>query len=59
MPRFIGADDVDRHLQPDRRVNAAVTAMIVFVVGVQHHDLIAKEPGGVCPPVGDQGLGRR
>jgi hypothetical protein len=26
--RALGADDVDRHFQPDRRVDAAVTAMI-------------------------------
>jgi hypothetical protein len=35
-----------------------MTAMIVLVVGVQHHNLIAKEPGGLCPLMGDQGLGR-
>jgi hypothetical protein len=28
------------------------------VVGVQDHNLIAEEPGGLRPPVGDQGLGR-
>jgi hypothetical protein len=36
-----------------------VTALVVFVVGVQHHDLVAEEPGGAAPPVRDQGLGRR
>jgi hypothetical protein len=28
------------------------------VVGVQNHHLVAEEPGGLRPPVGDQGLGR-
>jgi hypothetical protein len=55
----LGVDHVGRHFQPDRRVDAAVTAMIVLVVGVQHHDVVAEEPGRVCPPVRDQGLGRR
>jgi hypothetical protein len=54
-----GVDNVGRHLQPDRRVDAAMTAPIVFVVGVQYHDLVAEKPGGLRPPVGDQGLGRR
>jgi hypothetical protein len=35
-----------------------VTAMVVLVVGVHHHHLVAEEPGGLRPPVGDQGLGR-
>ena len=56
--RALGADHVGWHLQPDPRVDAAVTALIVLVVGVQNHDLIAEEPGGLRPPVGDQGLGR-
>ena len=53
----LGANDVGRHLQPDLRVDAAVTAMIVLAVVVQDHDLVAEEPGGLCPPVSDQGLG--
>jgi hypothetical protein len=57
--RALGADDVGRHFQPDRRVDAAVTAMIVFVVGVHHHNLVAEEAGGTRPPMGDQGLARR
>lgn len=56
--RAFGVDHVGGHFQPDRRVDAAVTALIVLVVGVQHHDLIAEEAGGLRPPVGDQGLGR-
>jgi len=28
------------------------------VAGVQDHDLVAEEPGGLRPPVSDQGLGR-
>jgi hypothetical protein len=56
--RTLSADDVDRHFQPDRRVDAAVTAVIVFVVGVHHHDFIAEEPSGARPPMGDQGLAR-
>jgi hypothetical protein len=35
------------------------TAMIVFVVGVQHHNLVAEEAGCTRPPMGDQGLARR
>jgi hypothetical protein len=31
----------------------------MLVVGVQGHDLVAEEPGGLGPPVRDQGLGRR
>jgi len=45
--RAPGADHIGRHLQPDPRVDAAVTAPIVLVVGVQNHDLIAEEPGGL------------
>ena len=56
--RALRADHIDRHFQPDRRVDAAVTAPIVLMVGVQHHNFIAEEPGGLRPPVGDQGLGR-
>lgn len=56
--RALGVNHVDRHFQPDRRVDAAVTALITLMVGVQHHELIAKEPGGLCTPVRDQGLGR-
>ena len=32
--RALGADHVDRHFQPDRRVDAAVTALVVLVVVV-------------------------
>jgi hypothetical protein len=56
--RALRADHIDRYFQPDRRVDTAVTAPIALVVGVQDHDLIAEEPGGLRPPVGDQGLGR-
>jgi hypothetical protein len=52
----LGGDDVDRYFQPDGRVDAAVPALIVLVVGVQDHDLVAQEPGGLRPPVRDQGL---
>ncbi|WP_239342520.1 hypothetical protein [Frankia sp. CiP3] len=55
--RTCGTDDIDRHLQPDRRVDAAVTSLIALVVGVQHHNLIAEEPGGLRPPMCDHGLG--
>jgi len=55
--RALGADDAERHFQPDRRVDAAVTALIMLVIGVQDHDLIAEEPGSLRPPVSDQGLG--
>lgn len=34
-------------------------SVVVLVVGVTDHHLVAEESGGVCPPVGDQGLGRR
>jgi hypothetical protein len=56
--RALGTDDVGGHIQPDPCVDAAVTAMIALDVGVHHHYLVADEPGGLCPPVGDQGLGR-
>ena len=56
--RALGADHVGRYFQPDPRVDAAVTAPIVLVVGVQDHDLVAEEPGGLRPPVSDQCLGR-
>jgi hypothetical protein len=59
VERAFRADHVGRHFQPDPRVDAAVTALVVLVVGVQYHDLVAEEPGGLCPPVSDQGLGRR
>jgi hypothetical protein len=54
-----GADDLDGHFQPDRRVDAAVTAMIELVVGVEHHDVVAEELGSMSPSVGDQDLSRR
>jgi hypothetical protein len=57
--RAFDAEHVGRHLQPDPRVDAAVTAPIALVVGVQDHDLVAEEPGGLRPPVRDQDLGRR
>jgi hypothetical protein len=58
IERAFGADHVGWHFQPDSRVDAAVTALVVLVVGVQHHNLVAEKPGGLCPPVRDQGLGR-
>jgi hypothetical protein len=43
---------------PIAAFDAAVAALVVLVVGVQGHDLVAEEPGGLSPPVRDQGLGR-
>lgn len=56
--RALGADHLDRHFESDRRVDAAVTTVVVLVVGLQHRDLVAEEPGRSCPAVCDQGLGR-
>ncbi len=56
--RALGADHAGRYFQPDPRVDAAVTAPIVLVAGVQDHDLVAEATGGLRPPVGDQGLDR-
>jgi hypothetical protein len=44
--RAFAAEHVGQHLQPDPRVDAAVTAPIALVVGVQDHDLVAEKPGG-------------
>jgi len=46
-----------RHSQPDLSVNAPVTAPVELMVVLQDHEVIAKEPRGVRPRVGDQGLG--
>jgi len=32
--RALGMDHIDRHFQPDRRVDAAVTTLIALVVGL-------------------------
>src|SRR5215471_2430941 len=48
--RALRADHIDRYLQPDRRIDAAVTAPIVLVVGVQDHDLIAEDRAACVRP---------
>jgi hypothetical protein len=45
------------HAQADLAVKTAVTAPVELSVVLQHHEVIAEEPRGLCPRMGDQGLG--
>ena len=46
-----------RHSQPALAINTAVTAPVELVVVLQDHDVITKEPRGLCPRVAEQRLG--
>ena len=55
--RAFGADDLDRHLEPQCAVDAApVVRTVVFVIRLLGDDLIAEKAGGGRARMGDQGF---
>jgi hypothetical protein len=53
----VGRNDVVGYSQADCAINTALSTLVVFVVGVEGMDVIAKKSRATRPSVGNEGFG--